>query len=166
MAKAQTRTTIMCFVHPSIRHDVSMFIFFIFFIWVMLTIVLSRQCLPCSVYLYKLPVLLFYFALWVYLFACNVFCICSVCVLLACFSVPWLQWVHWLIIVHQTSGSLLSFSLSLCACPPLTALNIVSTLLVTHIHKHYTHTHTQWINYMQHHISSLSKCGVWCSHPT
>lgn len=67
--------------------------------------------------------------------------ISDVCVhvcLLACFSVPWLQWVCPLI-DHRTPD-LWIFALfppfSIRACPSLTALNIVSTPLVTHIHTH------------------------------
>lgn len=97
---------------------------------------------------------------------CNVFVehvLCAgVCWLKACCSVPWLQWVCPLI-DHRTldlwiSAPLFSliFFFSLCACPPLTALNIVSSLLVTRS----SLTNTQWINSIQAHTSTLVKCGA------
>lgn len=72
--------------------------------------------------------------------------------------------LSWLIIVHQTSALYSLFSL--CACPPLTALNIVSALLVTHIYtnKVHTHTHTHWINYMQHRIHLIWPSEVHRAH--
>lgn len=85
---------------------------------------------------------------------CVFVCVCVL--LLASFSVPWLQCVCPLI-DHGTLDLMdCLFSFSLCACPPLSTLNIVSCRQVIHI---------QWINYKQHHRSTLAKCRV-CSHPT
>lgn len=66
--------------------------------------------------------------------------------------------LSWLIIVHQTSALYSLFSL--CACPPLTALNIVSVLLVTHIYTNKVHTRTHTLDQL-HATSYTSNLAKW-----
>lgn len=105
-------------------------------------------CCFCLCLLFSLCYVLVY--LWV-----------SICQRAFC---PLYSGIHWLIIAHRTSGSLLSFFFWF----PLFFFSfyctkyIASTQLITHtqwnrVHKtKHRNAHTQWINYMLHHWAALA----------
>lgn len=169
MAKARSQTTIVSFVQPSVKHDVCVLTFvyisdanYSLGVFTLLCAFTQASCvalLRCFVCLYRLCIQ--------YCHSGCVTCVCAcVCVRVAGMLFCPLATVSPLI-DHCRADlwiSALFFSFSLCLSSSYYAKYSIGS--TSHTHTNTTHTDTRWINYMQHHRSSLSKCGVWCSDPT